>query len=253
MIIINTKHSASHHHPGCLISAVCLTVLAAAYLLTPIRSGENPDDSAAYAALDSSPQAVPSWKILSQEEQTDQESWSLILVNKWHPLPEQYQVELTELSNGESVDKRIYPALQEMFDDMRKDGIYPIVASGYRTEEEQRQMMDDKIAAFCAEGYTSEEAEAGAKNWVALPGTSEHQLGLAVDINADGIHSEGYEVYEWLNQNSWRYGFIHRYSEDKTDITGISNEPWHYRYVGTQAAEEITTRGLCLEEYLEQP
>lgn len=83
-----------------------------------------------------------------------------------------------------------------------------------------------------------------------LPGTSEHQTGLAVDINADGIHSAGYEVYDWLNQNAHKYGFICRYPSDKTDITGISNEPWHYRYVGVTAAMEIHRQDLCLEEYL---
>lgn len=82
------------------------------------------------------------------------------------------------------------------------------------------------------------------------PGTSEHQTGLAVDINADGIHSAGYEVYDWLARNAHRYGFIRRYPPDKTALTGISNEPWHYRYVGVTAATEMHQRGLCLEEYL---
>lgn len=76
--------------------------------------------------------------------------------------------------------------------------------------------------------------------------------GLAVDINADGIHSAGREVYRWLDQNAYRYGFILRYPSDKTGITGISNEPWHYRYVGVTAAAEIRRQNLCLEEYLNQ-
>jgi D-alanyl-D-alanine carboxypeptidase len=87
---------------------------------------------------------------------------------------------------------------------------------------------------------------------VAIPGTSEHQLGLGVDINADGVNSAGYEVYDWLEAHCWEYGFILRYPEDKTDITGISNEPWHFRYVGQEAAEYIMSNGLCLEEYLEE-
>ena len=84
----------------------------------------------------------------------------------------------------------------------------------------------------------------------AIPGTSEHQLGLGVDINADGINSYGYEVYNWLAQNAYGYGFIYRYPENKVTITGIANEPWHYRYVGVNAATEIYKRGICLEEYL---
>ena len=94
-------------------------------------------------------------------------------------------MELTELSNGQKVDSRIYPYLQEMFDAARKDGIYPVVWEGYRTYEEQQKILDDKIKAYINEGYSQSRAERTAKEWVALPGTSEHQLGIAVDINAD--------------------------------------------------------------------
>ena len=185
-------------------------------------------------------------------EGDEEEDWQLILVNKWNPMPEDYQVELTELSNGQSVDERIYPALQKMFDTARSEGIYPTVASGYRTAEKQQDLMEEKIAEYQAEGLTAREAKRKAKEWVAVPGTSEHQLGLGVDINADGVHSRGKEVYEWLDRNGYKYGFIRRYPQDKTEITGIINEPWHYRYVGTTAAEEIHRQGVCLEEYLLQ-
>ncbi len=178
------------------------------------------------------------------------EAWQLILVNKWHPMPEDYQVELTELSNGQSVDSRMYPSLQKMFDDARSQGIYPTVASGYRTAKRQQSLLDEKIAEYEAEGCTGAEARRKAKKWVAVPGTSEHQLGLGVDINADGVHSKGKEVYDWLDRNGYQYGFIRRYPKDKTGITGIINEPWHYRFVGVKAAKEIYRRGVCLEEYL---
>ena len=137
-----------------------------------------------------------------------------------------------------------------MFDDMRAEGIYPVVVSGYRTDEEQQQILNDKTASYRAEGYSDADAAALAEDWVAIPGTSEHQTGLAVDINADGINSAGYEVYDWLSDHAHEYGFIKRYPEDKIELTGISNEPWHYRYVGRSAAEEIYKKGLCLEEYL---
>ena len=179
-------------------------------------------------------------------------AWSLLLVNRDSPLPDGYQVELTHLSNGQSVDKRINPALQAMFDAARAQGVYPVVASGFRTAEKQQSLLDEKIAAFEAQGDSPAQARENAEDWVALPGTSEHQTGLAVDINADGIHSAGREVYRWLDQNAYRYGFILRYPSDKTGITGISNEPWHYRYVGVTAAAEIRRQNLCLEEYLNQ-
>ncbi len=178
--------------------------------------------------------------------------WYLLLVNRNHPLPEGWQerLSLTELDNGQSVDSRIYPSLQSMFDAMRADGVYPVVASGFRTAEKQQSLMDEKIASFQSQGYSAARAKEEAEKWVAIPGTSEHQLGSAVDINADGIHSAGYQVYEWLDKHAHEYGFIHRYPDDKTEITGISNEPWHYRYVGTDAAAEIHRLGVCLEEYL---
>lgn len=112
-----------------------------------------------------------------------------------------------ELSNGQKVDSRIYSYLQEMFDAARKDGIYPVVWEGYRTYEEQQKILDDKIKAYINEGYSQSRAERTAKEWVALPGTSEHQLGIAVDINADKSKSSNDEVYTWLAANAHNYGF----------------------------------------------
>ncbi|MDE7278141.1 MAG: M15 family metallopeptidase, partial [Oscillospiraceae bacterium] len=166
-------------------------------------------------------------------------------------VPEGYKPDLTELSNGERVDSGIYPDLQKMFDDMRSDGIYPVVSEGYRTQNEQRQMMADKINAFESEGYSKMEAERAAREYVAEVGTSEHELGLAVDINADKEKSDNQEVYDWLWENAYQYGFILRYPADKCSVTGISYEPWHYRYVG-EYAEKIYESGLCFEEWLDK-
>ena len=180
------------------------------------------------------------------------EEWNLIVVNRWNELPEDYSVELTELSNGQKVDSRIYPYLQEMFDAARAEGIYPIVREGYRTAEEQQEILDDKIQTYINQGYSQVKAERTAKEWVALPGTSEHQLGIAVDINADKSKCSNEEVYAWLAENAYKYGFVLRYPPGKQKITGTSYEPWHYRYVGEEAAKEIYERGICLEEYFKQ-
>ena len=177
--------------------------------------------------------------------------WNLVVVNRWNELPEDYGIELMELSNGQKIDERIYPYLQEMFDAARAEGIYPIVREGYRTEEEQQAIFDEKVQAYINEGYSRSRAERTAKEWVALPGTSEHQLGIAVDINADKSKCSNDEVYEWLAENAHEYGFILRYPQGKTEITGTSYEPWHYRYVGEAVALEIYERGICLEEYFE--
>mgnify|MGYP003208638965 FL=1 len=177
--------------------------------------------------------------------------WNLILVNRDNYIPDNYEFELTELANGEKVDSRIYPSLQDMFDDARAKGLHLFVAAGYRTEEKQRQLLEEKTEAYVNEGHSRSKARELAEEWVAVPGTSEHQIGIAVDINADTKYSSRDSVYGWLEKNSWKYGFIRRYPPDKTEITGVINEPWHFRYVGKEAAQEIYSQGICLEEYIE--
>ena len=182
---------------------------------------------------------------------SEDNGWNLILVNRNSYIPDDYKVELTELSNGEKVDSRIYPELQEMFNDARAQGYGLFVREGYRTQEEQQQLLDEKIEAYENEGKSKSEAKKLAEQWVAIPGTSEHQLGIAVDINADTTKSSRDDVYNWLEENAHTYGFIKRYPSNKTDITGVINEPWHYRYVGKEAASAIYSQGICLEEYIE--
>ena len=182
---------------------------------------------------------------------SEDNGWNLILVNRNSYIPDDYKVELTELSNGEKVDSRIYPELQEMFNDARAQGYGLFVREGYRTQEEQQQLMDEKIEVYENEGKSKSEAKKLAEQWVAIPGTSEHQLGIAVDINADTTKSSSDDVYKWLEENAHTYGFIKRYPSNKTDITGVINEPWHYRYVGKEVASEIYSQGICLEEYID--
>lgn len=188
---------------------------------------------------------------IARAEEEQYSDWRLILVNASHKIPENYEITLLELSNGRRVDERIYPDLQDMFDDARAQGVYPKVGEGYRTSEEQEELLEDKILAFEAEGHSHSQAVTMAKEWVAEPGTSEHELGLAVDINvADG--EESWDVYTWLADNAYKYGFILRYPKGKESITGIDYEPWHYRYVGREAAANMYNLGLTLEEYLQK-
>ena len=180
-----------------------------------------------------------------------EEDWRLILVNADHPVPEGYSVTLKELRNDQWVDERIYPELQQMFDDARELGIYPLINESYRTAERQQEILDGYIASYEAEGLSEAEAEEQALAVVAKPGTSEHQLGLALDIIAEN-EDDSTETWQWLKDNCWRYGFILRYPEDKAEITGITYEPWHFRYVGADAAQQITEQGITLEEYLDK-
>ncbi len=186
----------------------------------------------------------------------DSGEWNLILVNPWHEIPEDYEVELTELKNGQAVDSRCYPELQQMMDDCRADGLNPVICASYRTMEKQQALFNDKKRRVIREGCPASSADEEAAKTVARPGTSEHQLGLALDIvDLDyqqlDTRQEETPVQKWLMENSWKYGFILRYPTDKSNITGIIYEPWHYRYVGKEAAKVIHEKGICLEEYLE--
>ncbi len=194
--------------------------------------------------------AVASSDSLQSADNSSAGEWNLVLVNRDNPIPADFEADLMRLDNGELIDRRIYPELQAMFDDARAYGVYPIVASGYRTADKQAALFEEKVAEYERQGYSQAEAERLAGQWVALPGHSEHQLGICVDINADSNRNTASYVYEWLDNNAYKYGFIKRYAEDKTDITGIKHEPWHYRYVGKSAAKQMYDSNLCLEEYL---
>ena len=179
----------------------------------------------------------------------------LTLVNPWNELPEDWQVDLVTLSNGLQIDRRCYDALQEMMDACREAGYEPLICSAYRTQETQQDLFNNKVATLEAGGKSHDEAVQEAGTVVAVPGTSEHQLGLTVDVvdvNNQNLTEEQEKTptQKWLMANSWRYGFIHRYPNSKSDITGIIYEPWHYRYVGKDAAQEIFNKGITLEEYL---
>lgn len=196
-----------------LIPALCAVLILAVVLI--VELGKKPQ------VLPAETPATP----ISQEKPQEPEPTPepvpelLTLVNPWNQVPEDWSVDLVTLPNGLEVDKRCYDALME--------------------------------------GYGLEDAKAKAGRQVAVPGTSEHQLGLAVDIvdvsyQLLDTNQENTGVQKWLLENSWRYGFILRYPTDKTDITGIVYEPWHYRYVGKEYAKEIYEKGVCLEQYLEQ-
>ena len=179
----------------------------------------------------------------------------LTLVNPWNELPEDWQVDLVTLSNGLQIDRRCYDALQEMMDACREAGYEPLICSAYRTQETQQDLFNNKVAKLEAGGKSHDEAVQEAGTVVAVPGTSEYQLGLTVDVvdvNNQNLTEEQEKTptQKWLMANSWRYGFIHRYPNSKSDITGIIYEPWHYRYVGKDAAQEIFNKGITLEEYL---
>lgn len=184
-----------------------------------------------------------------------QDDWRLTLVNASSPMEEGYVPELAEIENHYYFDARAVSWLQNMLSDGREEGLDFWVCSAYRTIEKQTELYEDKVRRLEAEGMSHAQALREAGTEVAYPGTSEHGLGLAVDIVARDYQmldekQEQTEEQQWLIENCWKYGFILRYPTDKTKETGIIYEPWHYRYVGREAAKEIMEQGICLEEYL---
>ena len=185
----------------------------------------------------------------------EDDGWNLVLANPWNPLPDDFTVELENIGGGHRVDRRIVYALDTMMADLCREGRNAFVCSSYRTNSKQTTLYNNKINSYLSQGYAEEEAAIEAGKWVAVPGTSEHQSGLAVDIMSTSylVLDEGQEntkEQQWLMENSYKYGFILRYPNNKTEITGIYYEPWHYRYVGVSAATEMYERGICFEEYL---
>lgn len=182
--------------------------------------------------------------------------WNLILVNEAHPLPSDYNVELVEIAGGQKVDVRIKEPLEEMMSEMKAEGMSPLVCSGYRSIQKQSNLFHEYIDDKVHVGWEYADAFYKAKTRIALPGTSEHHTGLAVDIvgyshqSLDDAQADTKEA-RWLKEHCAEYGFILRYPENKTDITGIDYESWHFRYVGRDAASYIMTNELTLEEYIE--
>ena len=179
----------------------------------------------------------------------------LILVNPWHLLPEEYEADLEQVEYGHRMDAEAAEHLREMMADCRAAGYSPLICSSYRERAKQETLFENDVRRFRYRGYSEEEAREEAARNVAVPGSSEHEAGLAADIvylrhQSLDESQENNETQQWLMEHCWEYGFILRYPRDKQDITGITYEPWHYRYVGYDAAEEIMSRGICLEEYL---
>lgn len=183
--------------------------------------------------------------------------WNLVLVNGSHPMEEGYVPELTEFEPGYSVDTRIANSVRKMLADAEVAGLHVEICSAYRSVERQGQVFGESMKERVKSGMDYWDAYEETACNVAIPGTSEHALGLALDLisneysELDERQQETAEA-KWLAENCYKYGFILRYPPEKTNITGIIYEPWHYRYVGEEHAEKIMDLGITLEEYLQE-
>lgn len=184
--------------------------------------------------------------------------WYLVLVNNKNPMDEDYEIpSFTDLQPGYSVDSRIAEAANQMLQDAKADGMKIIICSAYRSVGRQEELFNTSLQDRLNSGLDYWDAFAETRQSVAEPGTSEHALGLALDLISNdymGLDEKQQETEEaqWLAQNCHKYGFILRYPPEKTEITGIIYEPWHYRYVGVEDATKIMELGITLEEYLEE-
>ena len=178
----------------------------------------------------------------------------LRLVNLTHPLPEDYKPELVSIGDGKEIDCRCRPYLTALMEDCRAAGGRPFVVWAYRSAECQEELFERFVEEYMSGMRIDRRLARGFASFrCAPPGASEHQLGLAADLSAmEGTpDTESSFTTQWLEQNAWRYGFILRYPKGKEDTTGFLFEPWHYRFVGREYAEDIYQRGLTLEEYTE--
>ena len=193
-------------------------------------------------------------EITGEEQEFDSSDWRLVLINKQHPIPEEYDFTLGTFTAGMRCDERIIEDLLLMMQAAKDDGVNLEVCSPYRGDNRQEYLFNKKIKNYMGQGMSYMEAYKIASQIVTVPGASEHQVGLALDIWSDTYKSldkgfEDTEAGKWLAEHSCEYGFILRYPEGKEYITSIEYEPWHFRYVGREAAMIMKQENICLEEF----
>lgn len=260
-----------HAFLACMALLALVAVAGIALFVTSLLEGAGADAesvpsapavSAARSTPASAAQPASSEPAPDPNAPADPTLWSLMLTNVSHPLPEGYEPVLVSVGsnsrNGtQYMDERVADAMAQMLAAAKADGIELVVRSAYRSTQDQTVLFNSMKQGYLDQGMTEEQALAETKKWRNVPGTSEHETGLsadivgAADLNADleGTLAER-DWAVWLKEHAAAYGFILRYPEDKTEITGTSFEPWHYRYVGVEDAQKIMAQGVCLEEYL---
>ena len=229
---------------GRLLFAFALLSFAMFSFFTIISTIEPKDSAEAKAAENNAASEIP-----------DEDSWKLIIINDQNHLSRDFKVNLIKFENIR-VDYRITEPLQKMIEAAKEDGVNIDACSGYRSVTEQDTLYNTRYLAYVAEGYSNGASEILSSQYLQTGGSSEHHTGLAVDLLTDGIKemNESFAntpAYTWLKENAAKYGFIERYPKDKSQVTGILWEPWHYRYVGENNASVIASQNLCLEEYLQ--
>lgn len=186
---------------------------------------------------------------------SDDASWKLICLNRSRYVGSEVenQINLSYVAgSGELMDSRAADAYEKMYDAAAEDGIYLTPCSGYRSYSTQKRLYNEFFNEYLYQGYSEEEAHNLTSKRRNPPGSSEHNIGICMDIicASSSANFQNTKAYAWLDAHAHEYGFILRYPEDKVSVTGVKFEPWHWRYVGVENAASIKNSGLCLEEYL---
>lgn len=180
------------------------------------------------------------------------DDWRVTLANYENILPENFTVKVSNIDSTRQFDSRAIGELTDMMNAMRKAGITNIwVQSAYRSVARQKELYDASVQKYLNQGKTQEEAQKLTDEYINKPGSSDHNLGLAVDFNYVDNKFEKLEGFKWLQQHAEEYGFVLRYPKDKESITKIAYESWHWRYVGKEHAQKMNELNMCLEEYVE--
>lgn len=246
-----------------LLSLLCTTF----FVLWLTKGSEHTSDNSSKDAPISSitPSSVASVSSMSEEEKViaaladELDDWNLALVNRQNALPNNYSVKTAKIAAsyardfGMVYDARAVSKLNEMCAAAEADGVSLLVISSFRTRQKQTSLYNNQINKMKARypHLTDAEAREKAATVSAIPGTSEHELGLAVDFNSVEETFADTEAFRWLKAHAAEYGFIMRYAKEKEAITGIIYEPWHYRYVGEKHAKKMVEMDFCLEEYVD--
>lgn len=192
--------------------------------------------------------------VIQEDHVFDSSDWRLVLINKQHPIPEGYSFDFGTIKGNMKCDERIIEDLLLMMQAAKEDGINLEICSPYRDLNRQEFLFNKKIKIYMGQGMSYMEAYKLASQTVTVPGASEHQIGLALDIFCDTYKylDEGFgdtQAGIWLAEHSYEYGFTLRYPKSKEYITSIEYEPWHFRYVGREAAQIMWSEDICLEEF----
>lgn len=250
-------------HPGKVFLVSCATVLVAGFL-GGVALGRYIESRQAAETVQKKDNQYESLEkeynsVKEQAEAQNEETrpWYLMLVNQSHPMEDGYVPELANIDDAHQVDARVLEPLQNMLKAASDEGYSLYVCSAYRSVDRQKELFNESMIDYVNQGMTYYEAAIETAKSIAWPGESEHATGLAMDIVSSdyaGLDEKQGETddQKWLMEHCYEYGFILRYPKDKSEDTGIIYEPWHYRYVGVEAALAIRDQGVTLEEYLNE-